>query len=110
MEGGVPSKNHMNQYDTWCQQLGGKFVSVTYGVRNGGYVVGCTNCDDVNWHWCDVTDGCWYNQALQGGTPGLAGEKLVSITSLTCSGTIAGNEINKYHMIVIHVYFLPLRI
>ena len=95
VEGGVPKQHRLNQYDTWCQQLGGRFGSVTYGPRFGGSVFGCTLYDDTNWHWCDWTDGYWYNQSLQGIKPGTDSNN-PSITSITCSGAIAGNKVNKY--------------
>ena len=77
----MPRQNSGNQYDAWCQQLGGTFDSVTYGQRLGRSVFGCTSYDDVgNWHWCDYNDGYWYNRALD------MSEASYSdfITSITC--------------------------
>ena len=108
----MPRQHGDNQYNTWCQQLGGKFGSVTYGQRFGRYVFGCTSHDDVNWHWCDWTDGYWYNQALRGGAPEIglildSSDRSTSdsITSLTCRGTIAGSNVNKYIIVFIYAIY-----
>ncbi len=29
-----------------------------------GRLFGCTSYDSSKWHWCDCTDGDWYNEKL----------------------------------------------
>ena len=85
-KGGFPYKNSRGNYEKWCDQLGGVYAShmfdprskfqiiqnpkssvnhITIGTRTGYAVSGCTGFDDPgNWHWCDLSDGYWYNQSL----------------------------------------------
>ena len=68
--GGIPTKRERNSnmdtdMKTWCQQLGGVYVSHTYGPRSGFAVAPCKGHGESRWHWCDVKDGYWYNVAPQ---------------------------------------------
>lgn len=89
LEGGIPRQNGGNNYDTWCQQLG--FVQygnqISYGTRDvaapRGVVFGCTSYDENTWHWCDWSEGFWYNQSLD-----YHPTASTDITSITCSDTM----------------------
>ena len=61
-----PYINTSDYYGKWCEQLGGVYAShITTGTRTGYAVCGCKYYDDHgNWHWCDLSDGYWYNQSL----------------------------------------------
>ena len=74
--GGYPVNNGNNQcrnnycYKQWCQQLFPKKTiissSVTYDAYNKpsnymGALYWCYGYDENSWHWCDLTDGYWYN-------------------------------------------------
>lgn len=82
---GRPSINGGNDYDLWCQQLGGSNY-VTHSEGNAaGYpsefcVFGCTEYDDTNWHWCDCKDGYWYNESLDN-----IRYNFNSVVNITCS-------------------------
>jgi hypothetical protein len=66
--GGVPCEYPSNNYEKWCEQLGGVYAGHTFGTRTGHPVIGCTGADDPgNWHWCDpcpYPGGKWYNKSL----------------------------------------------
>ena len=72
--GGYPINNGNNKlplyYKQWCQQLFPKKTiissSVTYDAYNKpsnymGALYWCYGYDENSWHWCDLTDGYWYN-------------------------------------------------
>ena len=78
-EGGLPRENGGNDYEMWCNQLGGAYDSHTLGSRTGYSVFGSTGYDDNVWHWADWSDGYWYNSAL-----GNWEDQSNFITSITC--------------------------
>ena len=80
--GGIP-KRHGNMdtnMKTWCQQLGGVYVSHTLGPRSGFALFPCKSYDEKVWHWCDWRDGLWYNSALNHPITSDSG----AITGITC--------------------------
>ena len=83
VEGGIPVENDGNDYDKWCDQLGGAYDSHTLGSRTGYCVFGSSCCDDNVWHWADCSDGYWYNATLDGYDVNYS----LYITSITCKGT-----------------------
>jgi hypothetical protein len=70
VENGVPASHDGNDLTKWCTQLGfaGFSGQVSYGSRPcdapQGRLFGCSSYDENVWHWCDWSDGHWYNQAL----------------------------------------------
>ena len=60
---GFPWEFSSNNYEKWCEQLGGVYVGHTFGTRRGHPVIGCTldaqgrMTDPRNWHWCEY----WYD-------------------------------------------------
>ena len=82
--GGLPIEYSLNDYEKWCEQLGGFYADHCIGRRKGYMVRGCTGYDDPeNWHWCDVDDFYWYSQSLSNQ---YAGTYNYFITSITCTG------------------------
>ena len=62
--GGFPRKHGGNDYEKWCEQLGGLYVTHTLGTRTGNVLFGGTGWDDSdNWHWCAWSGGSWYNKS-----------------------------------------------
>ena len=66
VDGGIPQADSNTDYDKWCTEMGlGEFVSVTVSPKPQkiskpyGWVYGCTDHDDSNWHWCDLSNGKW---------------------------------------------------
>jgi hypothetical protein len=95
VEGGIPKKHHFNDYDKWCDQLGGAYDSHTSGSlgdptssRTGFCVVGSSKYDDDVWHWGDCADGYWYNATLDS----YRVNYYAYITSITCKGTDYVNQ------------------
>ena len=82
VEGGIPREHIGNDYNKWCDQLGGAYDSHTLGSRTGYCVLGRSNYDDDVWHWSDCQDGYWYNATLDKWE-----ERSDYITSITCKGT-----------------------
>ena len=72
MDHGIPLKHVGNDYTAWCQEMGlGKEITNGVLTQKGtlisspkGWVFGCYGRDSPKWHWCDTTDGYWYNQKL----------------------------------------------
>ena len=66
--GGIPHDHSDNNYNTWCTQLGFSSWSGTVNFGNRGTQNGklfwCSSYDETNPHWCDWSDGAWYNQTL----------------------------------------------
>ena len=79
VEGGIPRENSGNNYEKWCEQLGGMYDGHTLGTREGYCVFGQIGNDDYLWHWSDCSDGYWYNQTLD-----LFQERSDYVTSITC--------------------------
>ena len=88
VEGGIPTEHVKNDYDKWCDQLGGAYDSHTLGSRTGYCVFMSTSYDDNIWHWSDCNDGYWYNATLDWWE-----ERSDYITSITCKGTGYVNQI-----------------
>jgi hypothetical protein len=88
VEGGIPTEHSGNDYNKWCDQLGGAYDSHTVGSRTGYCVFGSSNSDDNVWHWSDCMDGFWYNNSLD-----LWQERSDYVTSITCKGTDCVNQI-----------------
>ena len=87
--GGLPIKCSLNNYEKWCEQLGGFYADHCIGKRTGYMVLGCTGYDDPeNWHWCDVGDFYWYSQSLDYHVDNVADAETYDyfITSITCTG------------------------
>ncbi|MFT4625154.1 MAG: hypothetical protein ACI8PZ_003820 [Myxococcota bacterium] len=83
VEGGIPSSHGGNDYDEWCRQLGFSGLAATaLGPRAcdapQGKVFGCTTYDELTWHWCDWSDGFWFDEALD--SPGCAGSEVTEIS------------------------------
>ncbi|MBW2264021.1 MAG: hypothetical protein JRG91_18825, partial [Deltaproteobacteria bacterium] len=85
--GGIPVDHSGNRYDLWCQQLDFSDYatsSVVLGTRSctspNGTVFGGTSWDETTWHWCDYSDGFWFDATLDYHTA-CSG---TSITSVTC--------------------------
>ena len=80
---GLPIEYSLNDYEKWCEQLGGFYADHCIGTRTGYMVWGCTGYDDHEyWHWCDVGNSYWYSQSLDYH----AGPYNYFITSITCTG------------------------
>ena len=48
--GGLPWEYPSNNYEKWCEQLGGLYAAHTFGRRTGYQLYGCTGYDDPeNW-------------------------------------------------------------
>ena len=64
--GGLPWEYSSNDYEKWCEQLGGFYASHTTGLRTGHVLYGCHGADDPEyWKWCNYWgDGTWYNRSL----------------------------------------------
>ena len=82
VEGGIPMEYSTNDYDKWCDQLGGAYDSYTVGSRTGYCVFWSYGYDDNVWHWADWHNGYWYNSTLDSWQ-----ERSDYITSITCKGT-----------------------
>ena len=87
VEGGIPTEHSGNDYNKWCDQLGGAYDSHTVGSRTGYCVFwsasnDLSNSDDNVWHWVDCYNNYWYN-----GTLDFWQERSDYITSITCKGT-----------------------
>ena len=82
--GGLPWEYPSNNYEKWCEQLGGFYASHTLGRRTGHPVHGCTGYDDPeNWldkPCCDWSEMIWYNKSL----PRLA-RRYPFVTCVTCT-------------------------
>ena len=83
--GGLPIEYSLNDYEKWCEQLGGFYADHCIGRRTGYMVWGCTGYDDPeNWHWCDVVNFYWYSQSFDWSYhPGTFHH---FITRITCTG------------------------
>ena len=62
--GGIPKKSSTVDYNHWCTEMGfGSFYGVLVNTEEiskpYGWVYGCNDHDDSNWHWCDASDGVW---------------------------------------------------
>ena len=72
VNGGLPTEHGGNDYNKWCEEMGFDSYSGTVQtkvetiVQPKGWVFGCSDTDNQNWHWCDVHDGYWLNQTLDG--------------------------------------------
>ena len=83
---GIPQKHGDNDYAAWCQEMGFD-KEFTNGVLTEqrtiyspqGWVFGCRKYDSSNWHWCDSSDGYWYNQRLN-----MQGHTYPRITEVKC--------------------------
>lgn len=79
---GIPKEHSNNDYNKWCEQLGGIYESHATGTRTGYALYGNTSCgdnDNGQKHWCDWDDSRWYNGSL-----GYHGTYDNFITSVTC--------------------------
>ena len=83
VEGGIPRTHGSNDYNKWCDQLGGAYDSHTVGSRTGYCVFGSSGYDDNVWHWADCSDGYWYNTTLDSYKNNYSGY----ITSITCDNS-----------------------
>ena len=73
---GFPIEYSLNDYEKWCEQLGGFYADHCIGKRTGYMVWGCTGYDDPeNWHWYFPIPH-WFH----------AGTYNNFITSITCTG------------------------
>ena len=65
---GLPRNHRYNDYEKWCNQLGGWYVRHTLGTRSGHPLWGTTGYgadDPENWHWCSWYNPYdWYNKPL----------------------------------------------
>ena len=86
---GLPRKHGSNNYEKWCEQLGGTYQNHTIGTRRGLSLFGCTSHDDrENWHWCDWQNGHWFNASLDHNL----GPHTDAITSITCTSENLVNQ------------------
>ena len=82
-KGGLPRENEINDYEKWCDQLGGVYSDHTIGTRTGYALFWCTGYDDPgNWYWCGYYGNDWYNQSLSDHAHGTFND---FITSITCT-------------------------
>ena len=63
--GGLPAKHRYNNYEIWCEQLGGVYADHTFGTRSGYALWGNTGYDENGlWHWAAWYGNYWYNKPL----------------------------------------------
>ena len=75
--GGLPIEYSLNDYEKWCEQLGGFYADHCIGKRTGYMVWGCAEKfrTGYDWHWCFHIPH-WFH----------AGTYNYFITSITCTG------------------------